>query len=43
MREKTMKKFTNARIYRQHDQASEILVDEKGAIKQIGANLPQGR
>ncbi|HNP34326.1 MAG TPA: cytosine deaminase [Woeseiaceae bacterium] len=34
-----MKKFTNARIYRQHDETSEILV-EKGVIKQIGRNLP---
>lgn len=34
-----MKKFTNARIYRQHDEASEILID-KGVIKQIGKNLP---
>jgi cytosine deaminase len=33
-------KFTNARIYRQHDEASEILVD-KGVIKQIGKNLPK--
>ncbi len=35
-----MKKFTNARIYRQHDEASEILVD-KGVIRQIGKSLPQ--
>ena len=35
-----MKKFTNARIYRQHDEASEILVDQ-GVIKQIGKNLPK--
>ncbi|MEO7072908.1 MAG: amidohydrolase family protein, partial [Rhodanobacter sp.] len=35
-----MKKFTNARIYRQHDEVSEILVD-KGVIKQIGKNLPK--
>ncbi len=35
-----MKKFTNARIYRQHDHASEILVDQ-GVIKQIGTSLPQ--
>jgi cytosine deaminase len=35
-----MKKFTNALIYRQHDKASEILVD-KGIIKQIGPNLPK--
>ncbi|WP_111720435.1 cytosine deaminase [Homoserinimonas sp. OAct 916] len=35
-----MKKFTNARIYRQHDHASEILVD-KGVITQIGTNLPE--
>ncbi len=35
-----MKKFTNARIYRQHDEASEILV-EKGVIKQIGKKLPK--
>lgn len=34
-----MKKFTNARIYRQHDEAREILVD-KGVIKQIGKGLP---
>lgn len=34
-----MKKFTNARIYRQHDEAREILV-EKGVITQIGQNLP---
>jgi cytosine deaminase len=34
-----MKKFTNALIYRQHDQASEILI-ENGVIKQIGQNLP---
>ena len=34
-----MKKFTNARIYRQHDETSEILV-ENGVIKQIGTNLP---
>ena len=35
-----MTKFTNARIYRQQDKASEILVD-KGVIKQIGKNLPK--
>jgi cytosine deaminase len=35
-----MKKFTNARIYRQHDDSSEILVD-KGVIKQIGKSLPK--
>ncbi|MDR4503806.1 MAG: cytosine deaminase [Candidatus Scalindua sp.] len=35
-----MKKFTNALIYRQHDEVSEILVD-KGVIKQIGKNLPK--
>lgn len=35
-----MKKFTNARIYRQHDEATDILVD-KGVIKQIGNNLPK--
>ncbi len=35
-----MKKFTNARIYRQHDEVSEILVD-KGVIKQVGKNLPR--
>ncbi|HET9066210.1 MAG TPA: cytosine deaminase [Gemmatimonadales bacterium] len=35
-----MKKFTNARIYRQHDATSEILV-EKGVITQIGTNLPR--
>ena len=34
-----MKKFTNARIYRQHDETSEILVD-KGVIQQIGKDLP---
>ena len=34
-----MKKFTNARIYRQHDETSEILVDN-GVITQIGKNLP---
>ena len=34
-----MKKFINARIYREHDHASEILVD-KGVITQIGRNLP---
>ena len=39
-KEKAMKKFTNARIYRQHDEASEILVD-KGVIKQIGKSLPK--
>ena len=35
-----MKKFTNARIYRQHDDTSEMLVD-KGVIKQIGKTLPK--
>lgn len=35
-----MKKFTNALIYRQHDETSEILVD-KGVIKKIGKNLPK--
>lgn len=34
-----MKKFVNARIYRQHDEPSEILVD-KGVIQQIGKDLP---
>ncbi len=34
-----MKKFTNARIYGQHDKTSDILV-ENGKIKQIGNNLP---
>lgn len=34
-----MKKFTNARIYRQHDEPREILVDG-GVIRQIGTNLP---
>ena len=34
-----MKKFTNARIYRQHDEPREILVDG-GVIQQIGTNLP---
>ncbi len=35
-----MKKFTNARIYRQHDEVSEILVD-KGVIRQIGKHLTE--
>lgn len=35
-----MKKFVNARIYRQHDDVSEILVDDKGVIKEVGKNLP---
>lgn len=35
-----MKKFSNALIYRQHNEASEILVD-KGVIKQIGKKLPK--
>ena len=35
-----MKKYTNARIYRQHNETSEILV-ENGLIKQIGKNLPK--
>lgn len=35
-----MKKFTNARIYRQHDGTSEILVEE-GVITQIGGDLPK--
>lgn len=35
-----MKKFTNARIYRQHGEASEILV-ENGVITQVGAGLPE--
>ena len=30
-----MKKFTNARIYRQHDEPREIVLD-KGVIRQIG-------
>ncbi len=34
-----MKKFTNARIYRQHDKLQEILVED-GVIKQIGTKLP---
>ncbi len=34
-----MKKFTNARIYRQHDATSEILVDG-GVISRIGTDLP---
>ena len=34
-----MKKFTNARIYRQHDDVSEILVED-GVIKQIGTDVP---
>lgn len=33
-----MKKFTNARIYRKHDEVSEILVD-KGVIQEIGTNV----
>jgi cytosine deaminase len=37
--EKAMKKFTNARIYRQHGEASEMLVD-RGLFKQIGTGLP---
>ena len=32
-----MKKFINARIYRGHDDASEILVDN-GAIARIGCS-----
>lgn len=40
MREITMKKFTNARIYGQHAETSDILVD-KGVITQIGQNLPK--
>jgi cytosine deaminase len=35
-----MKKFTNVRIYRHHNETSEILVD-KGVIKQIGKSLPK--
>ena len=35
-----MKKFTNARIYRQHAEVSDILVN-KGVITQIGQNLPK--
>ena len=35
-----MKKFTNARIYGQHAQTSEILVD-KGVITKVGQNLPK--
>ncbi len=34
-----MKKYTNASIYRQHNETSEILVDQ-GVIKQIGKDLP---
>ncbi len=34
-----MKKFTNARIYRRHDETSEILVD-RGVIRQVGRELP---
>lgn len=34
-----MKKFINARIYRQHHETSELLVD-KGMITQIGQSLP---
>jgi cytosine deaminase len=40
MKERAMKKFTNARIYRQHDADSEMLVD-RGVIKQIGKDLPK--
>lgn len=36
-----MKKFTNARIYRQHDDLSEILVDDEGMISEIGTGLPE--
>lgn len=35
-----MKKFINARIYRQHAELNEILVDQ-GVIQQIGRQLPQ--
>jgi len=34
-----MKKFTNARIYRQHEVTSEIAVDS-GVIQQVGRELP---
>ena len=34
-----MKKFTNAHVYRRHDDVSEIRV-ESGVIKQIGPSLP---
>ena len=34
-----MRKFTNARIYRRHEEASEILVD-RGVIQRIGTALP---
>src|SRR5690606_13593689 len=40
MREITMKKITNARIYGQHEETSDILV-AKGVITQIGQNLPK--
>jgi cytosine deaminase len=39
-KEKAMEKFTNARIYRQHDEVSEILVD-RGIIKLVGKGLPK--
>ena len=35
-----MKKFTNARVYRRHNEASEILVD-RGVIKRIAKSLPE--
>ncbi len=34
-----MKKFTNARVYRQHERTSEILVDD-GTITAMGQDLP---
>lgn len=40
MNQSTVKKFTNARIYRQHDEVSEILVED-GVIRQIGKDLPK--
>src|SRR3546814_10815732 len=40
MKGNTVKKFTNARVYHQHDETSEILVD-KGVIKQIDKDLPE--
>lgn len=40
VKESALKKFTNARIYRQHDEVSEILVD-RGVIQQVGKNLPE--
>lgn len=39
MTEPTRRKFINARVYRQHDRLSEILV-EGGVIQQVGTGLP---